>query len=264
MAKNRTVERSMEILQLVSKSENGLTLQELSTKLCVPKSSVYVIIQTLLADGYIAPYRFNEKRYCLGLKIFSLGMRYLEGQNLVEECAHYLNPLAEKYHKTGFVGVLEGDAIVYVHKYVGQGAILASCALGSRHEIYATSLGKAALAFSSKERQDRIISKLELQSITQNTITSKEQLITDLRLTRQRGYALDLREHEQATVCCGVPIFDYTGQVVAALSLTDIFRENEDYISVAHDLVKCGKQISKSFGFTDRYFEDEMNGNQMK
>ena len=257
MTKNRTVERSMEILQLVSKSDNGLTLQELSTQLSVPKSSVYVIIQTLMADGYIAPHRFNEKRYCLGLKLFSLGMRYLEGQNLVEECIHYLNPFADKYQKTGFVGVLEGDAIVYVHKYVAPGAMLASCALGSRHEVYATALGKAALAFSTKETQDRIINKLELQSLTQNTITSKEQLLEDLKLTKERGYAFDSREHQQATVCIGVPIFDYTGQVVGAISVTDIYREKEDPESIALGLVKCGKEISKSFGFTDSYFENE-------
>lgn len=259
MALNRTVERSMEILQLVSKSENGLTLQELSTKLDVPKSSVYVIVQTLLTLGYITPYRFNNKRYCLGLKLFSLGMEYLEGQNLVSESAHFLNPLAERTHKTGFVGVLEKDVIVYIHKYVGDGAVLASCALGSRHEVYATALGKAALAFSDEETQNRIIGKLEMKSVTENTITSKEALIKELALTRKRGYAIDLKEHENTTICLGVPVFDYRGHVLAAISLSDIAHPDEDTAKIAQDLIACGKQISKVFGFTNRYFTDEMN-----
>ena len=254
MALNRTVERSMKILQLVSKSERGLTLQELSTELDVPKSSVYVIVQTLLALGYITPYRFNNKRYCIGLKLFSLGMKYLEGQNIVEECAYYLNPLAEKYHKTGFVGVLENDVIVYIHKYVGQGAVLASCALGSRHEVYATSLGKAALAFSDEETQNRIINKLELKSVTENTINSKEKLLDELALTRKRGYSTDLKEHENKTICFGVPIFDYKGQVLAAISLSDIADSSEKYENMTTELVECGKQISKAFGFTKNYF----------
>jgi DNA-binding IclR family transcriptional regulator len=257
MALNRTVERSMEILQLVSKSENGLTLQELSTKLGVPKSSVYVIVQTLLFCGYIIPYRFNDKRYCLGIRLFSLGMKYLEGQNLVEECVHYLNPLAEKFNKTVFAGVLENDVIVYVHKYVAQGSLLASCALGSRHEVYATALGKAALAFSDEDTQKRIISKLKLHSVTQNTITSKEDLLKDLEITKKRGYSIDLKEHENSTVCCGVPIFDYEGHVLAAISVTDIYNSKEDYEIVAHELVLCGKEISKAFGFSAPYFEDE-------
>jgi len=258
MALNRTVERSMEILQLVSKSENGLTLQELSSKLDVPKSSVYVIVQTLLSSGYIIPYRFNDKRYCLGIRLFSLGMKYLEGQNLVGECVHYLNPLAEKFKKTVFAGVLEGDVIVYVHKYIGQGSALNSCALGSRHEVYATALGKAALAFLDEKTQNRIINKLTLNSVTQNTITSKEKLIKDLEITKKRGYAIDLKEHENSTVCCGVPIFDYEGNVLAAISVTDIYNEKEDYDKIAHELVICGKEISKAFGFSGTYFENEI------
>ncbi|MGD1822748.1 MAG: IclR family transcriptional regulator [Pleomorphochaeta sp.] len=258
MGLNRTVERAMKILQLVSKSDRGLTLQELSIELDVPKSSVYVILQTLLTLGYITPHRFNEKRYCLGLKVFSLGMKYLEGQNIVEESAYYLNQLAEKYHKTGFVGILENDVIVYVHKYVGQGAVLASCALGSRHEVYATSLGKAALAFSDQETTDRIINKLELKSVTENTITSKENLLEELKLTRKRGYATDIKEHENKTLCYGVPIFDYKGNVIAAISLSDIVHPDEDREAIIKDLINCGKQISKAFGFTNPYYENEM------
>ncbi len=257
MALNRTVERSMEILQLVSKSDRGLTIQELSTKLDVPKSSVFVIVKTLLTLGYITPHRFNDKRYCIGLKLFSLGMKYLEGQNIVEECAYFLNPLAEKYRKTGFVGVLEDDAIVYVHKHVGEGAVLATCALGSRHEVHATALGKAALAFSDEKTQNRIINKLQLKSVTQNTITSKSELIEELALTKKRGYAIDLKEHESKTICFGVPIFDHNGDVIAAISLSDIVSSSKDYDAITKDLIKCGKQISKAFGFTSPYFEDD-------
>ena len=63
-------------------------------------------------------------------------MRYVDDLNLVEQCALYLNPLADKYNKTAFVGVLEGNSVVYVHKYVSRNAVLASCALGSRKPVH--------------------------------------------------------------------------------------------------------------------------------
>jgi len=83
-------------------------------------------------------------------------------------------------------------------------------------------------------------------------------LIEELALTKKRGYAIDLKEHESKTICFGVPIFDHNGDVIAAVSLSDIVSSSKDYDAIIRDLIKCGKQISKAFGFTSPYFEDDV------
>lgn len=245
---NRTVERAMEILQFVSQKNEGVTIQEIADKLQIPKSSAFVIVKTLLSERYIEPMRYNEKRYKIGIKLYTLGMRYVSEMNIVDLCSMYLNPLADKYHKTAFVGVLEGTSIVYIYKYSGEGVVLAACALGSRKEVHATALGKAILAFSTPEERRAILDSIELLPVTERTITSRPVLEEELSLTRTRGFSRDIKENESVTICCGAPIFDYTGHCIAAISLSDIYTHNIDEDAVAKDLVRAAAQISQGLG----------------
>ncbi len=246
---NQTVARAMKILQTVSMHCDGLTLQEIANALDMPKSSTYVIVQTLLSGKYLAHLKHNEKKYILGIEVFTLGMRYVNDLNWVVQCAQYLDPLAEKYNKTGFVGVLEGHSVVYVHKYVGKKALLASCALGSRQEVHATALGKALLAFSPEETLHTVLDELTLSPLTKNTITNKTKLLQELLLTKQRGYSLDNREQDVMMSCCGAPIFDYSGHVIAAVSLSDIYDIRKDETVVACELRETAEKISLSLGY---------------
>lgn len=246
---NRTVERAFSILQLIADSKQGITLQEIANTMDMPKSSAFVIVQTLLELNYIATVQNNDKKYCLGIETFSLGMKYVNDMSLVTQCSLFLPPIAEKYNKTAFVGVLNGSKVVYVYKYVAQNAKLASCALGTRKDAYATSLGKAIIAYLPKAEQSNLVDKIQFQALTQYTITSKELFLRELEVTKSRGYSLDKRELEDITSCCGAPIFDYSGEVIAAVSLSDIYNENLNDEMVAEDLKQVALQISRSLGY---------------
>lgn len=250
---NRTVERAFAILQLIGDQKDGITLQEIANEMGMAKSSAFVIVQTLLELNYITTIQNNDKKYCLGIETFSLGMKYVNELGLVKQCSLYLPSIAEKYDKTAFVAVLNGTKIVYIYKYVAQNARLASCALGTRKEAYATSLGKAILAFLPQKEQEKLLDTIEFKALTKNTITSKEKLLEELNKTKERGYSLDMKELEDITSCCGAPIFDYTGEVVAAVSLSDIHNEQIDDQKVAEDLRQVAAQISKSLGYISKF-----------
>lgn len=246
---NRTVERTFAILQLIADCKEGITLQEIANEMGMAKSSAFVIVQTLLELNYISTVKNNNKKYCLGIETYSLGMKYVNDMSLVEQCAIYIPPIAEKYNKTAFVAVLNGTKIVYVYKYVAHNAKLASCALGTRKDAYATSLGKAIIAFLPEEERSALVDKIEFKALTNFTITSKERFLEEIERTKERGYSLDVRELEDITSCCGAPIFNYNGEVIAAVSLSDIYNENLDDEKVAEDLKNVALQISKCLGY---------------
>lgn len=246
---NRTVERAFSILQIIADSKDGITLQEIANEMGMAKSSAYVIVQTLLELNYITTVQNNDKKYCLGIELFSLGMKYVNDMSLVTQCSLYLPAIAEKYNKTAFVAVLNGTRVVYVYKYVAQNAKLATCAIGSGKDAYATSLGKAIIAFLPKEEQSALVDKIQFKALTEYTITSKKLFLEELERTKERGYSLDTRELEDITSCCGAPVFDYTGKVVAAVSLSDIYVESMDDKKIAEDLKDVALQISKSLGY---------------
>lgn len=246
---NRTVERTFMILQLIAGSKRGITLQEIANEMGMAKSSVFVIVQSLLKLNYISTLRDNDKKYCLGIETFSLGMKYVDDMSLITECTINLQPIAEKYNKTAFVAVLNGTKIVYVYKYAAQNAKLASCAIGTRKDAYATALGKAILAFLPADEQSSALDKIDFKPLTDYTITSKEHLVEELRKTKERGFSMDQRELETITSCCGAPVFDYTRKVIAAVSLSDIYNENIDDEQVARELKEVAMQISKNLGY---------------
>lgn len=249
MMMNKTLERSLSILQLIADRKSGITLQEIANEMDMAKSSAFVIVQTLLELNYITTIRDNDKKYCLGIETFSLGMKYVNDMSLVNQCEVFLKPIAEKYNKTAFVAVLNGTKIVYVYKYVAEKAMLASCALGTRKDAYATALGKAILAFLPREEQNAILDATHFKAYTDYTITSKEKLLDELDKTKRRGYSLDVKELENITSCCGAPIFDYNGGAIAAVSLSDIYNENLDDVVIAEELKETAMQISKSLGY---------------
>ena len=50
---NRTVERTLAILELIANSENGITLQEIAQAMDMAKSSAFVVVHSLLELQYI-------------------------------------------------------------------------------------------------------------------------------------------------------------------------------------------------------------------
>ncbi len=73
---NRTVDRTISILELISNNPDGLTLNEISEALQIPTSSTFDILQTLLINDMIHKIQPYSKRYILGTKTFMIGSRY--------------------------------------------------------------------------------------------------------------------------------------------------------------------------------------------
>lgn len=249
---NRTVERTLAILELIANSENGITLQEIAQAMDMAKSSAFVVVHSLLELQYIKTVENNDKKYCLDIRTFSLGMKYVSDLTLIKQCGSYLPALAEKYNKTAFVGVLNGTQVVYLYKYVGRNARLATCAIGSSKPVYATSLGKVILAYLPREEQLSIIDKIKFVPFTPYTIVSKDDLLKELDSIRQKGYATENRELGEFTFCYGVSVFDHKGNVIASISLSDIALSDQDASEIVADLKAAASEISKTADYTLR------------
>lgn len=248
---NRTTQRTMELLHYIGNNPQGVCLQDIVDALELPKSSAYVILQTLVELNYVTPNKDNDKRYCIGVETFSLGMKYTAGTNLTKQTAEMLAPMAEKYGKTGFAGTLDGTDIVYLQKFKSTKAVLASCELGSRKPAYTTGLGKAIMAHLSPTALEEVLSKTTYERVACRTITCEADLRKQLDLVRQNGYALDIQENSDLLTCCAAPIFDYTQRVVAAVSLSDMYQEGEDMRAVAEELKKTAWLISHNLGYSN-------------
>jgi DNA-binding IclR family transcriptional regulator len=78
--------------------------------------------------------------------------------------------------------------------------------------------GKAMLSCLDDQDVKNIFRDQVLSAYTPNTVKTLSQLLTDLRMIRKRGYAVDNEEIEIGLRCVGAPIRDYSGPWSARLA----------------------------------------------
>ena len=250
MKKNRTIERTFEILSLLKKNGNGMTLKAICDTLNIPKTSGFDIIQTLLSLGIVEQPNSDVKKYDIGLNLFVLGNSYLLKKTIYSVGNKYLKILSEKMNKTTFIGILNGTKVVYIQKYEPEITIKTSCVVGSTADVYCTSLGKSLLAFSDKSVQDKIISEINFVKYRQNTIDNEEDLRKDLEKTYRRGYAIDNNEMEDGIVCVGAPIYGNSNKIIASISLSGLGSNERDLDAEGVEVRKTALLISRELGYT--------------
>ena len=246
---NRTVRRAFQVLKYVAKEEDGLTLTEITELLDCPKSSAFNIIQTLLNLDLLSESKANNKKYQLGPENYVLGMNYYKRLDLVDLFKEFLPGIGDKLHRTCFGGILEGDKVLYIYKYAGEGAKLATCDKGTKAELYCTGLGKVLLAYSSSDYQKKVIDNITFIKKTERTISTKEQLYKELEEVRKKGYACDNREIEEHMICFAAPVFNFSGECVAAVSISDMYTESTDCEFLGQQIRNVALEISKRIGY---------------
>lgn len=246
---NRTTERSVQILQIIAKSNEGMEMDEICERLSIPRTSCYDILVTLVHLGMLEVNTGVKRSYKIGLNAYRIGMSYMNNRNISEIIAPALKELSKELQKTCFFGVLEGGKIVYISKFEPENPIITTATIGTKNPIYNTSLGKAILSSMSDEGIKDILSGIELKQATRFTITDREELIKNIELVRVRGFALDERELEEHMECVGVPIFDEKKECIGAISASSLYRKDEDYMALGEILKNRGLEISKSLGF---------------
>ncbi len=248
MKLNRTVERTIKMLELLSKEKSGLTVKEITEIMKIPKTSAYDILETLAHLEMLEKNPGELNFYKIGLKSFQIGNSYSRNREIFKIIDKPLQDLAEKTGKTIFYAVENSGEIVYISKHESEKAIITTSGVGSTNPMYCTSLGKAILAFLSPEEIKKLISMQSFEKKTSYTL-SKEELIQELQEIKKRGYAIDNREVEEHMLCIGAPIFDFKKDVVGAISISGFFSEDRDIEAESKELLKTSTEISRKLGY---------------
>ena len=124
MKLNRTTLRTVDILKMVSKKPDGITLDEICEKLELPKTSAYDIITTLAHTGMVHVVKGQKQRYTIGLTAYRVGINYTNNLDFIGTIDPVLKAFAKEVGKTVFFGVRSDDSIVYICKF---GAGRAGC-----------------------------------------------------------------------------------------------------------------------------------------
>ncbi|MER7368704.1 IclR family transcriptional regulator [Nonomuraea wenchangensis] len=217
-----SVDRALVILQEIGRHSRGVTLDELATRLGLPKSSLHRLLGALKHRGFAAQPEPNGP-YFLGTELLATAFRFYESMDLRTLIRPLLLSVSEEFAETVHMATLDGGEVVYVDKVEAVRSITMTSVIGGRNAAHCTGVGKALLAWTHpteeaiKEWAERYG---PLVARTRNTITNPAKLATHLDQVRRQGYALDLEENEPGVRCVAVPVFMGRTTPVAAVSVT--------------------------------------------
>jgi DNA-binding IclR family transcriptional regulator len=131
-----------------------------------------------------------------------------------------LEETCEKCNEKVLLGVVRADRVVYVDMVESTRAVRVASRVGMDLPVYCSAVGKVQVAYESSDEVERIFSELPIERYTPRTITDRDEFFRHLDQVRQQGYALDDEEFEEGIRCAGAPVRDYTGRVVAGVSIS--------------------------------------------
>ncbi len=214
-----TVYRAGQVLELFGADHPERSLCEVARLLGVPKSTAHALLQTLCEIGLLR--QTANRRYRLGWRILALSHKLLSTTDFRKEARPVMEELAARLGETVHLATLEEDRVVYVDKVRGKhGAQVSITEVGVELPAHCSAVGKVLLAFRPWLEVERFVTKKGLVAFTRNTITDLDRLRQELEVVRARGWAYDLEEAMEGLCCVAAPIRDYTGSVVAAMSLS--------------------------------------------
>jgi len=241
--------KGLSLLEELAQSAEGMTAVGLAESIGIHKTSVYRYLNTLLQAGYIQTN--GDGRYHLGNKVLELGSQLLRRMPLRETAHPFLIKLSAETEKTVHLCVLDEHDVIYIDKVESQRTLPILSRIGSRAPAYCTGVGKALLSGLPTDQIVALLGESSLTKRTPTTTTDPIQLLEEIKLTAERGYAIDNGDHEEGIKCFAAPIREYGGDVVGAVSLTGLQREFDgpkESAKLIAAITKTAAEISRALG----------------
>jgi len=123
--------------------------------------------------------------------------------------------------------------------------------VGGSSPPHCTALGKAILAFLPQDECLSVMDQLHFAARTPRTITRKAVFMKELKTIRERGYSVDNEEFERGLKSFGAPVRNYSGKVVAAISVAGpAFRLTKANSARINSIVtQTANELSAELGF---------------
>lgn len=249
----QSVDRAITILETLAKNSAGCRITELSNATGLHKSTVYRLLSTLMSRGYVERC-LDSENYKLGIRILLLGSSILDRMDLRNIAKPYIQELSRKTKEVVHLSILDDGEAVYIDKVESPyHSIRMYSQIGKRGPLHCTAVGKILLSGLKDIEVEKIMEQKGMKKYTKSTIDNLHQLMEELSRIRERGYAFDEMEHEEGIRCVAVPIYNQSGKVIAAISLSGpiILVTQYRIPELTEDILKTSKEISHQLGYVE-------------
>jgi len=241
------VQLTIDVLEAVAFSEEGLGVTQIADRLGVTKGSVHRHLVTLVERGYLAQNRATS-RYKIGPKSRLLA-RLGPDVDLVQIAEGPMRDLRDELGHTVVLSEMTLRGALVLAKHASISPIEIGVRSGSELTFHASAQGKVMLAFAPHPFQVRVLSR-PLERFTEKTLVSPERIDKELQEVVKQGYASAPEEAMLGINAVAAPIFDTNDVCIAALALVGSiqFLPAKPKRSDVAALIKASQKLSRKLG----------------
>jgi len=222
------VVRAFRLLDLLSMSEEGLTLSELSRKLQMSKGSIHGLLKTLESCRVVE--QSEDRQYVLGQRMYNLATN-VQSTSLRRIALPAMHRLATSIGETIFLFRVEYETICLVES-VEDGSVHPlphiSVPLGTRIPLLTGAMGRLVLASWTVEQRRAFLRTHSLPRLTEHSIMDPEQFLASVEETARTGIDMCHEEYLTGVNIVAVLITGPTGLPVALLCVFGFVSQFDD------------------------------------
>lgn len=247
----RALDRGLAVLEILSQTDS-ISLSDIARQADLSCSTVYRLLETLRQRGYAAQDR-RSGHYRVGPQIQLLAGPGTAAQSLPHATLPSMEQLVATVNETANLAVLAGRHAVYIHQVEARQSVRMFTELGAQVPLHCTGVGKVLLAWLPQEVALELLGTTPYEKFTSTTITRPAAYLAELTRVRSRGYAVDDEEREPGVRCVTAPIYDLSGKVIAALSISAPAARlpKKQLAQRGREVAAAAEEASRRLGFHD-------------
>ncbi|MDC0862014.1 IclR family transcriptional regulator [Alphaproteobacteria bacterium] len=255
------LDKGLDILELLSNSNGGLTQAEIATQLNKSVNEIYRMISTLRNREYV---EFNEKTdiYNLSYKILNMAAKFEPVKTLTSRAIPLMKEITIKTNQSIHLAIFTRGKILLIAQEDSPSSFNYHMSVGANIDALETSSGRVLLTFQTEEERNRMLDRRKfyikldknhnLKSSNLKKIENKFSKRTMQKIFKDRFEVVKSLQIKGVTNIT-VPILDNTNNAVAALTIPfvdRIIKDNELNIKqVTNIIVSYGKKLSFDMGY---------------
>lgn len=211
--------KAFSALETIASVRRPATISEVAGMLQVPKPTMHRIVRQLEAE-HLLQRDPQGRRYEPGPRLQEFALNVIQSSMRAAPRRAILEGLSASLGETCNLGIMVGNAVVYVDRVEAAWPFGLKFDPGSRVPLHCTSMGKLFLGMLPRCRSEELIGASALYRYTDSTITEPDELLRELDRIRENDYAIDNQEFLAGVICLAVPVRDAKGILRAALAVS--------------------------------------------
>ena len=241
------LDKGLDILELLSSTDAGLTQAEIAKALERSPNEIYRMLDRLVRRGYVV--RTEAERYELSLKLFALAHQHAPLRRLVSQATPLLRRFALDAGQSCHLVVYERGQVVVVAQFDAPGYWGLAIRVGARVALIGTGSGHVLLAFQNA--QERRFMLAEHEEVVGEAAAPEdfEELLADIRA---RGFEVMPSRQTRGVLNISAPVLAPDGSALAAITCPYVERIDDarapNSEEVARLIVRTARELSLMSG----------------